>query len=96
MVFSNLVLHKFVLIYFFLVVFLLNFFWQTNHVTKKQELQTSVQELASRAASRAKIEAAKSIAPPNSAYQFEVSWRGLSGDPALQAGLLKVCNRVLI
>ncbi|XP_015874894.3 uncharacterized protein LOC107411756 isoform X1 [Ziziphus jujuba] len=62
---------------------------QRNHVTRKQELQTSVQEIASRAASRAKIEAAKNITPPKSAYQFEVSWRGISGDPALQASLLK-------
>ncbi|KAJ4969557.1 hypothetical protein NE237_016258 [Protea cynaroides] len=59
--------------------------------TKKQ-LGTSVQELASRAASRAMAEAAKNITTPKSAYQFEVSWRGLSGDPALQACLLKVCQ----
>ncbi|KAI8026509.1 RNA polymerase II-associated protein 3 [Camellia lanceoleosa] len=49
-----------------------------NH--KKQELKASVQELAARAASLAKAEAAKNITPPNSAYQFEVSWRGLAGD----------------
>ncbi|MFQ6635287.1 hypothetical protein Gotur_012357 [Gossypium turneri] len=36
-------------------------------------------------------EAAKSISPPNTAYQFEVSWRALSGDRSLQAHLLKVC-----
>jgi hypothetical protein len=35
-------------------------------------------------------EAAKNITPPNSAYQFEVSWQGFSGDRALQAHLLKV------
>ncbi|CAL5402045.1 unnamed protein product [Camellia sinensis] len=61
-----------------------------NH--KKQELKASVQELAAQAASLAKIEAAKNITPPNSAYQFEVSWRGLAGDHTLQARLLKVCN----
>ncbi|CDP18255.1 unnamed protein product [Coffea canephora] len=55
----------------------------------KHELKTSVQELAARAATLAKAEAAKIIAPPNSAYQFEVSWRGLSGDRSLQAQLLK-------
>ncbi|KAF3453184.1 hypothetical protein FNV43_RR03622 [Rhamnella rubrinervis] len=65
---------------------------KSNRVTRKQELQASVQELASRAASRAKIEAAKNVALPNSAYQFEVSWRGLSGDPALQASLLKAIS----
>lgn len=56
----------------------------------KKELGTSVQELASRAASRALAEAAKNITPPNSAYQFEATWRGFSGDRSLQAHLLKV------
>lgn len=56
----------------------------------QQELDESVQELAARAADLAKTEAAKNIAAPNSAYQFEVSWRGLSGDRNLQTHLLKV------
>lgn len=55
-------------------------------------MKSSLQELASRAASRAMVEAAKNITAPNSAYQFEVSWRGLLGDHALQASYLKVCN----
>ncbi|KAL0364853.1 UNVERIFIED_CONTAM: Mitochondrial import receptor subunit TOM70 [Sesamum angustifolium] len=58
----------------------------------KQEVRASVQELAAKAASLAKAEAAKNIVPPNSAYQFEVSWRGLSGDRDLQARLLKVTS----
>ncbi|XP_043708273.1 RNA polymerase II-associated protein 3-like [Telopea speciosissima] len=58
----------------------------------EQQLGTSVQALASRAASRAMADAAKNITPPKSAYQFEVSWRGLSGDPALQACLLKAIS----
>nr|XP_009767339.1 PREDICTED: RNA polymerase II-associated protein 3 isoform X6 [Nicotiana sylvestris] len=62
------------------------------HKNSKQELKESVQELAARAASLAKAEAAKNIAPPNSAYQFEVSWRGLSGDRDLQTHLLKVTS----
>ncbi|KAJ6354223.1 hypothetical protein OIU76_003132 [Salix suchowensis] len=37
-------------------------------------------------------EAAKNITPPNSAYQFEVSWRGFSGDRALQTHLLKATS----
>uniref|UniRef100_A0A2N9EQ25 RNA-polymerase II-associated protein 3-like C-terminal domain-containing protein n=1 Tax=Fagus sylvatica TaxID=28930 RepID=A0A2N9EQ25_FAGSY len=61
-------------------------------LTGKQDLMKSVQELASQAASRAKAEAAKNITPPNSAYQFEASWRGLSGDRALQARLLKAVS----
>ncbi|KAF5952262.1 hypothetical protein HYC85_010206 [Camellia sinensis] len=65
-----------------------------NH--KKQELKASVQELAARAASRAMAEAAKNITPPNSAYQFEVSWRGLAGDRTLQARLLKVTSPVAL
>ncbi|KAL5786716.1 hypothetical protein ACOSQ2_009108 [Xanthoceras sorbifolium] len=63
-----------------------------NHGPRKQELQASVQELASRAASRAIAEAAKKIASPKSAYEFEVSWRGFSGDRALQACLLKATS----
>ncbi|XP_022745727.1 RNA polymerase II-associated protein 3 isoform X4 [Durio zibethinus] len=63
-----------------------------NNRTRKQELKASVQELASRAASRAMAEAAKNISSPNTAYQFEVSWRALSGDRALQAHLLKVTS----
>ncbi|XVF05946.1 hypothetical protein REPUB_Repub06bG0005400 [Reevesia pubescens] len=63
-----------------------------NNRTRKQELRPSVQELASRAASRAMAEAAKNISPPITAYQFEVSWRALSGDRALQAHLLKVTS----
>ncbi|KAL3356266.1 hypothetical protein AABB24_017117 [Solanum stoloniferum] len=61
-----------------------------THKISKQELEESVQELAARAAGLAKTEAAKNIAAPNSAYQFEVSWRGISGDRNLQTQLLKV------
>ncbi|XP_010267984.1 PREDICTED: RNA polymerase II-associated protein 3 isoform X2 [Nelumbo nucifera] len=64
----------------------------SHAVDKREELKTSVQELASRAASRAMAEAVKNITPPKSAYEFEVSWRGLSGDRALQARLLKVIS----
>ncbi|XP_055807685.1 uncharacterized protein LOC129876307 isoform X4 [Solanum dulcamara] len=63
-----------------------------NHKISKQELEESVQDLAARAAGLAKSEAAKNIAAPNSAYQFEVSWRGLSGDRNLQTHLLKVTS----
>ncbi|XP_024019106.1 RNA polymerase II-associated protein 3 [Morus notabilis] len=63
-----------------------------NQTAKKQEPKASVQELASRAASRAMNGTAKNIRSPTSAYQFEVSWRGLSGDRALQASLLKTVS----
>ncbi|XP_026457434.1 RNA polymerase II-associated protein 3-like isoform X1 [Papaver somniferum] len=59
---------------------------------KKREQKTAVQELASRAASRVAAEAAKNLSPPKTAYQFEVSWKGLSGDPALQATFLKAIS----
>ena len=55
-------------------------------------MKASVQQLASRAASRAMSEAATTVTPPTTAYQFEVSWRAFSGDLALQARLLKVYN----
>ncbi|KAB5556023.1 hypothetical protein DKX38_006932 [Salix brachista] len=72
----------------------LPFLWNgiaKNNRTRRQELKISVIELASQAASRAMAEAAKNITP-NSAYQFEVSWRGFSGDRALQTHLLKVTS----
>ncbi|CAL8130772.1 unnamed protein product [Prunus armeniaca] len=65
---------------------------KTNNTTRKQEVKASVQELASRAASRVKAVAAEKITPPNSAYQFEVSWQGLSGDNARQTSLLKAIS----
>lgn len=64
----------------------------SNHKTGQREMKSSLQELASRAASRAMVEAAKNITAPNSAYQFEVSWRGLLGDHALQASYLKAIS----
>ncbi|CAL8166207.1 unnamed protein product [Prunus armeniaca] len=63
-----------------------------NNTTRKQEVKASIQELASRAASRVKAVAAENITPPNSAYQFEVSWRGLAGDNARQTSLLKAIS----
>ncbi|CAL2249948.1 unnamed protein product [Prunus armeniaca] len=50
-----------------------------------------MRELASRAASRVKAVAAEKITPPNSAYQFEVSWR-FSGDNARRTSLLKAIS----
>ncbi|KDP23389.1 hypothetical protein JCGZ_23222 [Jatropha curcas] len=66
--------------------------FQRYNRMRKQDLKASVQELASRAASRAMAEAAKNITPPTSAYQFEVSWRGFSGDRVLQTRLLKAMS----
>ncbi|KAL8061534.1 hypothetical protein ABFX02_02G092200 [Erythranthe guttata] len=65
---------------------------QTKPKNGKQQLKASVQELAAKAANLAKAEAAKNIVPPNSAYQFEVSWRGLSNDRNLQTRLLQVTS----
>ncbi|KAH1138259.1 hypothetical protein AAZX31_10G138000 [Glycine max] len=65
---------------------------QRNHSITKLEMKASVQQLASRAASRVVAEAAKNVTPPTTAYQFEVSWRAFSGDLALQARLLKAIS----
>jgi len=59
---------------------------------RKQDMDASMQDLASRAASRIMATAAKNISAPKSAYEFEVSWRALSGDSEKQACLLKVCH----
>ncbi|XP_038978256.1 RNA polymerase II-associated protein 3-like isoform X1 [Phoenix dactylifera] len=58
-------------------------------VGRKHVLKASMQDLASRAASRVMATAGKSIAAPKTAYEFEVSWRALSDDCALQTQLLK-------
>ncbi|KAG1371360.1 putative protein EFR [Cocos nucifera] len=58
-------------------------------VGRKRELKASMQDLASRAASRVMATAGKSITAPKTAYEFEVSWRALSDDYALQTQLLK-------
>ncbi|MED6186230.1 hypothetical protein PIB30_064891 [Stylosanthes scabra] len=63
-----------------------------NQKGSKQHMQESIQQLASRAASLATAEAAKNITPPTTAYQFEVSWRGFSGDRSLQIQVLKAIS----
>ncbi|CAM8931196.1 unnamed protein product [Rhodiola kirilowii] len=63
-----------------------------NRKSGMLEQKPSVQELAARAASQAINEAAQNITSPTSAYQFEATWRGFSGDHALQARLLKATS----
>ncbi|XP_075493726.1 uncharacterized protein LOC142531478 [Primulina tabacum] len=63
-----------------------------KHKNEEQDLNASVQELAAKAANLAKAEAAKNIVPPSSGFEFEVSWRKLSGDRELQARLLKAIS----
>ncbi|KAK9147051.1 hypothetical protein Sjap_006954 [Stephania japonica] len=62
---------------------------KNGHEFSKKDEKPSIQELALRAASQAKTEAARNMKAPKTAYEFELSWRGLSGDRALQAQLLK-------
>ncbi|KAL5712126.1 hypothetical protein ACHQM5_014326 [Ranunculus cassubicifolius] len=59
------------------------------HGVNQTSQRMPVQELATRAAALALAEAEKNITPPKSAYQFEISWKKLSGDRALQARMLK-------
>ncbi len=54
--------------------------------------EASIQDLASRAASRYMASTVKSVKTPKTAYDFEVSWRALSNDTAKQTQLLKVCS----
>ncbi|KAF6982431.1 hypothetical protein CFC21_000819 [Triticum aestivum] len=51
--------------------------------------EISVQELASRAASRYISNTVKSVKTPKTAYDFEVSWRAISDDLTQQIQLLK-------
>lgn len=78
------------LLYFRTYTWCSTYVLQKTHKISKQDHGKSVQELTARAVGLAKTEAAKNISAPNSAYQFEVFWRGLSGDRNLQTHLLKV------
>ena len=63
---------------------------QGRDANQKPGPEVSVQDLASRAASRYMASTVKSIKTPKTAYDFEVSWRALSDDTAQQIQLLKV------
>jgi hypothetical protein len=67
--------------------------WNAN---QKPGPEASIQELASRAASRYMANTVKSAKIPKTAYDFEVSWRALSDDTAQQIQLLKVCFQAFI
>jgi len=62
---------------------------QSRHANQKPGPEASIQELASRAASRYMASTVKSVKIPKTAYDFEVSWRALSDDTAQQIQLLK-------
>ena len=63
---------------------------QSRDANQKPGPEASIQELASRAASRYMASTVKSVKIPKTAYDFEVSWRALSDDTAQQIQLLKV------
>lgn len=62
---------------------------QPRDAKQKPAPEISVQDLASRAASRYMSSTVKSVKTPKTAYDFEVSWRAISDDPAQQIQLLK-------
>ncbi|XP_047096015.1 RNA polymerase II-associated protein 3-like isoform X2 [Lolium rigidum] len=62
---------------------------QSRDAKQKPAPEISVQDLASRAASRYMSSTVKSVKTPKTAYDFEVSWRAISDDPAQQIQLLK-------
>ncbi|TKW24441.1 hypothetical protein SEVIR_3G051000v4 [Setaria viridis] len=62
---------------------------QSRNANQKPGPEASIQELASRAASRYMASTVKSVKIPKTAYDFEVSWRALSDDTAQQIQLLK-------
>ncbi|CAM0958152.1 unnamed protein product [Alopecurus aequalis] len=62
---------------------------QPRDAKQKSGPEISVQDLASRAASRYISTTVKSVKTPKTAYDFEVSWRAISDDPAQQIQLLK-------
>ncbi|CAL4910505.1 unnamed protein product [Urochloa decumbens] len=62
---------------------------QSRDANQKPGPEASIQELASRAASRYMASTVKNVKIPKTAYDFEVSWRALSDDTAQQIQLLK-------
>ncbi|CAN6340483.1 unnamed protein product [Urochloa humidicola] len=62
---------------------------QSRDANQKPGPEASIQELASRAASRYMASTAKNVKIPKTAYEFEVSWRALSDDTDQQIQLLK-------
>jgi hypothetical protein len=68
---------------------------QSRDAKQKPGPDISVQDLASRAASRYMSSTVKSVKTPKTAYDFEVSWRAISDDPAQQIQLLKVLTASL-
>ena len=68
---------------------------QGRDANQKPGPEVSVQDLASRAASRYMASTVKSIKTPKTAYDFEVSWRALSDDTTQQIQLLKVYFQLL-
>lgn len=62
---------------------------QSRDAKQKPGPEISVQELASRAASRYMSSTVKSVKTPKTAYDFEVSWRAISDDLTQQIQLLK-------
>ncbi|XBJ07654.1 hypothetical protein VPH35_013136 [Triticum aestivum] len=62
---------------------------QSRDAKQKPGPEISVQELASRAASRYISSTVKSVKTPKTAYDFEVSWRAISDDLTQQIQLLK-------
>ncbi|CAN6326579.1 unnamed protein product [Urochloa humidicola] len=62
---------------------------QSRDANQKPGPEASIQELASRAASRYMASTAKIVKIPKTAYEFEVSWRALSDDTDQQIQLLK-------
>ncbi|CAL4895868.1 unnamed protein product [Urochloa decumbens] len=62
---------------------------RSRDANQKPGPEASIQELASRAASRYMASTVKNVKIPKTAYDFEVSWRALSDDTAQQIQLLK-------
>lgn len=62
---------------------------QSRDAKQKPGPEISVQELASRAASRYMSSTVKSVKTPKTAYDFEVSWRAISDNLTQQIQLLK-------
>lgn len=71
-------------------------FNQKNYIGVKNKSEIDLLELAARATSLHMAKSKKDIKIPKTAYEFEVTWRAISEDSALQVNLLKVLFTYII
>eukprot|EP01018_Ginkgo_biloba_P035659 Gb_36182 [translate_table: standard] len=61
-----------------------------SDASRKEDALPSIQAAAARATSRTVAAVAQNMTAPKTAYEFEATWKGFSGDRSAQSELLKI------